>query len=347
MDISLRLSNKIKILSFCSIIAVVWMHSYYLESDKWASVHFVQKFVALFADFAVPLFFIISGFLFFANYREGSTTSFFLSKIRKRIRSLVLPYAIWCTLYIATIFIIGFFVDYNTDYFVYCKQGQWWEFLSYVYLKPAAFHLWFIRDLFMVILCSPLIFLFIKYLPIYVQIICLLSLGVFQFIPIISWGLLWFTIGSMFSLNKKEIFYFINPLIAILCLMAYSVTIACFVMLDISLASDRHYAALVILLGVAGIWKGSDCLCSFNSVNPMLHYTFFIYCSHIPLLNIVKTIIYPWLIDSYIGSILGFLLSPVVTISACLMIGKLLQSKAPTLYRVISGGRSYDSQARI
>lgn len=340
MNISTELSNKIKILSFCSIIFVVWMHAYYLESERWPALYFAQKFVALFADFAVPIFFIISGFLFFANFNiVDGTTNFFISKIKKRIRMLVLPYAIWCTLYIATIFIIGFFVDYKTDYFVYCKQGQWWKFLSYVYLEPAAFHLWFVRDLFIVILCSPLIFLFIKYLPIYVQIGCLLPLGVFQFIPIISWGLLWFTIGSMFSLNKKEIFYFINPKLAILCLIAYSTAIACFVLFDISLASDRPYAALVILSGVAGIWKGGGYLCSFNSVNPMMYYTFFIYCSHIPLLNIVKTIIYPRLINSGIGCTLGFLLSPVVTISACLIVGKLLQSKAPLLYRVLSGGR--------
>ena len=143
MNISTKQSNKIKILSFCSIIFVVWMHAYYLESERWPIIYFAQKFVALFADFAVPLFFIISGFLFFTNFNKvGGTANFFISKIKKRMRTLILPYVIWCTLFIAEIFIIGSFIDLNTDYFAYCRQGSWWNFLLYVYFKPAAFHLW-------------------------------------------------------------------------------------------------------------------------------------------------------------------------------------------------------------
>ena len=49
MNISTKQSNKIKILSFCSIIFVVWMHAYYLESERWPIIYFAQKFVALFA----------------------------------------------------------------------------------------------------------------------------------------------------------------------------------------------------------------------------------------------------------------------------------------------------------
>lgn len=123
MNISTKQSNKIKILSFCSIIFVVWMHAYYLESERWPIIYFAQKFVALFADFAVPLFFIISGFLFFTNFNKvGGTANFFISKIKKRMRTLILPYVIWCTLFIAEIFIIGSFIDLNTDYFAYCRQ---------------------------------------------------------------------------------------------------------------------------------------------------------------------------------------------------------------------------------
>lgn len=339
MNISVALSNKIKILSFCSIFAVVWMHAYYLESERWQTIYFLQKYIALFADYAVPLFFTISGFLFFANFDSNNILSFFFSKIKKRINSLILPYFIWCTLFIVIIFIIGFFTDYKTDYFSYCKQGKWGEFVSYVYFTPAAFHLWFVRDLFIIVLCSPAIYMFVRYLPKYIQMICLCLLGIFQFIPIISWGLFWFTIGAMFSLNKKDIFYFIKPKLAILYLCVFCVIVAYFVMSDISLASDRPYAVFVILLGVVGVWRGSDYLCSFDTVSSITHYTFFIYCSHIPLLNIIKTIIYPKLLDSNIGCILGFIIAPVITISICLIVGKLLRTKLFRIYCLISGGR--------
>lgn len=339
MNISTGLSNKIKILSFTSIIAVVWMHSYYLECERWPAIYFVQKFVALFADFAVPLFFIISGFLFFANCGKDCMANFFISKIKKRVRTLVVPYIIWCTLFITAIFVIDFFVDYNTDYFTYCKQGRWGDFFRYVYLEPAAFHLWFVRDLFIIILCSPIIYLFVRSVPIYVQLTVLFLLGVFQFIPILSWGLFWFTIGAIFSIHQKDIFYFVKPKLAILCLVMFCVIIACFVIFNISLASNHPYAALVILLGVIGVWNGSDCIYSFQSNSPIFHYTFFVYCSHIPFLNMIKTIIYPRLWDSPVGCMSGFLLSPVITVVICLLAGKLLQSITPSTYRILSGGR--------
>lgn len=47
---------------------------------------------------AVPLFFFVSGFLFFLNKEN------IWNKWNKRIKTLLLPYLIWCTLYFIYLF---------------------------------------------------------------------------------------------------------------------------------------------------------------------------------------------------------------------------------------------------
>lgn len=340
MIISKRLSNKIKIISFLSIVSVVWMHAYYIESENCVSIHFIQRYVSLFADFAVPMFYVISGFLFFANIDKQNIKQFFANKIKKRLHTLLVPYFIWSTIFIIIVYVVRCFYNLNTDYFNYCERGEWVKFFLYVYWSPAAFHLWFIRDLFIVVLCTPLIYLFLKYVPLLVQLILLLTLATFQFIPIISWALFWFTLGAMFAFNDHEPFDVIrSKKTSCAFVILYMIAIAIFTAFDVSLASNKPYTFIVLLLGVIGIWHTLDYFCSYTIVKPIINYTFFIYCSHIPLLNIIKTLIYPHLINSNIGILLGYIFSPIITIAICSVLGKLIKSRINTMYKILTGGR--------
>lgn len=60
---------------------------------------------------AVPLFFIISGALFYRNYDNSK----YLSKVKRRATSLIIPYLIWNTLSLVfNIFITKFLSGYIT-----------------------------------------------------------------------------------------------------------------------------------------------------------------------------------------------------------------------------------------
>lgn len=91
------LSDKLRILSFISIVLVLYIHSQF-TADEIASMclnNYVQNFWSgMIGRCAVPLFYIISGYLFFMKIPNGMVS--ILGKIRKRMRTLLVPYIIGC-----------------------------------------------------------------------------------------------------------------------------------------------------------------------------------------------------------------------------------------------------------
>ena len=54
-------------------------------------VFWVDKYLSELTDIAVPMFFVISGYLFFQNY----TPQKLISKWKSRLFSVLIPYLIW------------------------------------------------------------------------------------------------------------------------------------------------------------------------------------------------------------------------------------------------------------
>lgn len=101
------LSKKIKFLSFFAMIGVVYCHTYnyfdrFLQSRTVLSEGanpgaMLQFFISNgLVRFAVPLFFIFSGHLFFVHFEF--TWKGYLQKVLKRVRTLVVPFLIWTAL---------------------------------------------------------------------------------------------------------------------------------------------------------------------------------------------------------------------------------------------------------
>lgn len=89
-------SDKIKVLSLVAIILVLYIHSgfhdYPHEILGMEFNHFLQEVVSeKLGRCAVPLFFMISGFLFFQNVNSINDV---LHKMRKRVKTLVVPFVI-------------------------------------------------------------------------------------------------------------------------------------------------------------------------------------------------------------------------------------------------------------
>ena len=90
------ISDKIKVLSLVAIILVLYIHSgfhdYPHEILGMEFNHFLQEVVSeKLGRCAVPLFFMISGYLFFQNVNSINDV---LHKMRKRIKTLVVPFVI-------------------------------------------------------------------------------------------------------------------------------------------------------------------------------------------------------------------------------------------------------------
>lgn len=118
----------------------------------------------LLCDLCVPLFFILSGYFYFYDV-ETFSKDIFLKKTRKRVKSLLIPYLIWCFMPIVwPIFrkIVGMVIHHHgpEQLFALITNSNWtlltllWDDGSGM---PYNFPLWFIRDLMFMCLLTPLI----------------------------------------------------------------------------------------------------------------------------------------------------------------------------------------------
>ena len=164
------LSRKIKFITVFPMIAVVFINAYNFKdsvltprtriSEGFNAAAMCEYFFSneLFR-FAVPMFFAISGFLFFFTYEN--TKQCYVRKLKSRVRSLLIPYIIWAVisgLFLTCISQIPFFSDLP---FVMEKGYGWTQFYMYL-INPAAFPLWYIQQLMIFVIISPALYFLIK-----------------------------------------------------------------------------------------------------------------------------------------------------------------------------------------
>ena len=109
--------------------------------------------------------FIISGYLFFLKF-EGSISGF-INQYRKRFRSLVVPYFLWSTWSLLYFFILQLFPQARPFFYNdLVVNYSFATFFDKVVIHPNAYQLWYVRDLIIMVVFSPLIYGVIKYLKV-------------------------------------------------------------------------------------------------------------------------------------------------------------------------------------
>ena len=231
-------SESINMLRFPLAILVVFVHSFGADIDV-SELHAsgltglaVYDYIRLFfsiviASSAVPIFFIISGYLLFLKVEEYTKT-LYISKLRKRWHSLVVPYFSWIVLFIIWNLMlrvggillhgkpwIGIF-DYflNNGYLhMLWDSSVWDERTTWLGIKthcsgPILLPFWYMRDLILMVVMSPAIYRLIKKIKI-VFIILLLVIYTFDIkCSLISGTLasasLFFSLGAYFAIKKQD-----------------------------------------------------------------------------------------------------------------------------------------------
>ena len=172
MVISVRERNAINLLKTCLAIGIVLSHasfdSKYVEkmthisAETYKSFDYFITVLQSFTCVCVPLFFFISGYLFFLN-AHSINCDFFKRKIRKRFSTLMIPF------FIANI--IAFLVVLLANTIkpnilpignVSLSTISFSSILSWFLIHPILGPTWFLRDLFFVVLISPIIYMFLK-----------------------------------------------------------------------------------------------------------------------------------------------------------------------------------------
>jgi surface polysaccharide O-acyltransferase-like enzyme len=345
------LSEKIKILSAISILLVLYIHSgFHADEIEGMTINsYIQEFISgMIGRCAVPLFYIISGYLFFLKIPDGIYSIF--EKMKKRIWTLLIPYIIGCmafiVFYIAMDFIPGTAPFMNSSLLPIFDEN----FGNIVYAifydagnsMPLAFQLWFLRDLIILVILSPVLYLLHKYLKWYwVLIVLILNYLPIDYFPI--YALFWFTLGG--SLTKTDLL--INIKGGNLLIMPIIFLLQCLAQLFYPDLFIWNYIRIpIILLGVYSIWMIYDIvvpqtfsLQQHTCLTQICGFTFFIYLFHEPALNIVRKVIVFFLGKNETGYLISYLVSPWIFIIIAVIIGMILKKYVSKLYNIAAGGR--------
>ncbi|OAV72977.1 glucans biosynthesis protein [Bacteroidales bacterium Barb7] len=208
-------SKVIDFLRFPLIVGVIFIHNYGSTANipEMASItghtpvyHICSElFSHILGSVAVPLFFFISGFLFFRN--TGFDKQCYVKKLNNRAKSLLVPYLFW------NISTLIFFFTITDTPLLNVFSGTSPKF-SLQYISGAlfqsremlAYQFWFVRNLIVVVILSPVIYLYVKKFDIY----GILLLGVLWFFWEEGFGktsiqTIFFPVGAWFGMNGRDL----------------------------------------------------------------------------------------------------------------------------------------------
>lgn len=228
-DYSATLSAALRMARFPMIIGIIVIHSFLpleVGRDAMPAAAYGAMYVGseIISRICVPLFFAISGFLFFYR-KERIDAEFFRTQWKKRVRTLLVPYILWNIL--AFLFLLfktwppvaRFFpgmegVDLSFGKFLlsfwdfsYTDAPRELDFFDPVH-GPVDFPLWFICDLIILCLVSPLTYGLVRtmrwFFPVLLA-VCFVGGWWPAYCPGFSiTGVLFFSVGCYFAIEKKN-----------------------------------------------------------------------------------------------------------------------------------------------
>lgn len=351
-------SERIDCLRFPLIVGVVFIHCYGAVSGTMNSTHepaatyrisiFIMDLISQgIARTAVPLFFLLSGYLFFLDWKWSFDG--YKKKLSSRISTLLIPFLFWNSLVLLLYGVVQLtpgLAGYNPG-----KENLVSGYGLYDYVNalvgidrfPVAYQFWFIRDLMVMVLFVPLLNFLLKTIP-------FLFLGVISFLWFFGdWpfsipcapAVLFFSTGAYIACKKKDIFMLEKWTYAILGI--YLLLLPA----DVLTRGDWYHGYIhkgCISFGVATALCISKICIENKRVREKLlragSCSFFVFAVHEPLLTVLRKIVYLFLKPAGDTGVLGvYFLLPLLVIAMSLFACSALRKGTPECFRFVTGGR--------
>lgn len=345
-------SSALNITRFVMSIGVVFLHSYttvqmYSYLNEYTVYQTIAKVLSLqLGEIAVPAFFLISGYLFYNGYQP--TIDCYRYKLKKRFYSLLLPYLFWNILIIIIYYLAenippirNLFNDSHplihdfafTDYF----KALW----AINNGGPILTQLWFVRNLIILVICAPIIYLIVRYTR-------FAGVAIFGIAWILHPGqayplnsLFFYSLGAWFSINHKSLtvsieqqskfFLILFPIIMIADLLLPNISISFYLHRIFTLTGVFFVIAVISFL----LKKGRIRDIAFLSSS-----SFFLYVTHDPMLRFIRKFSLK-LIDqsSELQIIISYFAAIIVDIAIVYAVYWILYKYAPCFLKWTTGNR--------
>src|SRR5664279_5249189 len=370
--LDLYTSQKMKFWVFASMIMLLFVHGYnlnerYLQpfsivNERLSFTSFTEYFLSngLFRFF-VPMLFAISGYLYAIH-----ATRPYGERIRKRMRTILLPYLVWSAVSILYTYAFeltpyGRSIVEQTHLMqlsnnrILLHDYTWWELLLRWILLPVSYQLWFLRVLFIYNLAYPILhWCMTKYTRVLFLVLILFWLSGIQFLLIEGEGLLFFSLGIWLqkrNFNIREPNTWLRPLpwATVFVLFAIIKTVLAFK--GFSIMGNAVFLLLILLYkivvfaGFIAAWYGSDTLVRGFMKRPwfvwLSAFSFIIYALHAPLVAYAINAIFPLVQHISEYRLLTYIFLPLGLLVFCVGTGVILRNIFPKLYALVTGGRGF------
>jgi surface polysaccharide O-acyltransferase-like enzyme len=347
-----EVSDKLKIISLLLMIMIVILHSYNLQISvnglKYPGDtlnYFVQNLLSDgITRVAVPFFFLNSGFLFFLNISENQQKTFYISKLKSRMKTLFFPYIFWCLFGFLFFFSLQQ-IPFLSGYFNQKIQtDQPMTLFSEIFINPHFYQFWFIRDLILYVLISPLILWAIRNIPlIFIPFVSGIWLYPYSNFYYFGQGLCFFSLGAFISIHSHLITKKISSSILICLGVIWGGS--CLMKL-FAPHSMMIYTGLIskagILAGIPFIWFAITDFVRSGTISLVKKYSpfsFLIFALHEPLITIVEKLYCNLFPVNPLSLLFLYFVNPLFVIILVITTGQLLKRYASGVFGFITGGR--------
>lgn len=297
------LAVLVVLIHYTGVGGMVFSSTNLCEVTGYDAYSFIRiLFSRVISQVAVPVFFLMSGYLFLQGLREWNWLTW-RGKVERRIHSLLIPYLLWITMYVCYSRILHV-IDGGGNFRLYDILFSDWHFIGYYYnciyadtaniswagtisptCCPIFIPFWYIRDLMFMVILSPVIFFLLKKLG-RLYVLFLLLAYVSQIWPVVPGlsirAVCFFSLGGFLAMHTCHIPKIVYKImyVAVFCL---------------AIMCCRYYNSFIywrllpwfVLSACIMLWDIGEHLANRNIKMPTLFVksTFFLYAFHIFLLN--------------------------------------------------------------
>lgn len=334
---------------FLLILGVVLVHCNIAQEfapdvvDGSLGLRLVSFISGTLCSMCVPVFFAISAFLFFRNVSSFSVSTY-IAKLRSRVTTLLVPYLVWCSVCALLLYVkhrffhmsgLGVFLDNGDVDWGRLAEGFWGIDDGEGYY-PFAFAFWFIRNLMVFIVLSPVAWLLARW-----NWLAGAFFLMYMLVDVELYGFQWFVAGALMARVAPDLHH-VNGRVAAVCAIVY-LSMAC-ALLMVEAPIVRNLISLVFFasLGITIYFCGCK-LARYGErslVRTLVASTFMIFAVHQCMCTTVRKLWEHLIgIDSF-AAVLATYVASFLTLTCVGIVTYLIIKKiSPRLLLLLTGGR--------
>lgn len=332
------------------IVFVVFIHNidkneainyYHLIVNEPVVVTLLKMFITdILGSAAVPLFFLFSSYLQFSKNYDYKTL------LKKKTRSLLIPYVLWI-LCSALLYFIVQSVPQLAVFFQNEKNiVRNWNFVDWlnifwkhIDIYPLAGQLWFLRNLIVLVIVSPLLSFLTKKAPALIFVV--MTFFYYRGLPMeFGTSIFFYMLGWYFANYQISFFELSDHIKWFECIILLTSVIIIHIYLPnaVIFLKSGVIVACLFFLKLSSLIIANEKL--FNIASYLAEYSFFLYAIHEPFLemSLVKISIKIIPLTGFL-TLVQFFIPCLITILIGTSLGIILKKYLRPLYNILNGSR--------